>query len=182
LIFGSTPSQTVGPFFEIGLPFADGPLAVAPDSAGAIAIGGVLYDGAGVPVPDALIETWQADDQGRFPDLHGHAGPSARAGFRGFARCPTAEDGSWKIVTVKPGAVDGAGAPHIAMSVFARGLLHRVVTRVYFGDELDANLADPVLTCVPAERRETLLAQPSTDGYRFDIRLQGPGQTVFFAV
>jgi protocatechuate 3,4-dioxygenase alpha subunit len=155
---------------------------VAPDAFRAITIGGIVLDGDAQPVPDALIETWSADREGRFADLYGFGGASAFEGFRGFARAPTDDDGGWEIVTFKPGAVDGAGAPHIAVSVFARGLLHRVVTRIYFADEAQANATDPVLARVPAERRATLIAEPSSDGYRFDIRLQGSGQTVFFAV
>jgi protocatechuate 3,4-dioxygenase alpha subunit len=187
LIFPSTPSQTVGPYFAIALPWAAGPYAVAADTPGAIRITGVVYDGHGDPVPDSLIETWQADPEGRFADLHGHGGESELEGFRGFARCGYEDgDGSYEVVTVKPGRVPGpAGtlqAPHIDVSVFARGLLHRCVTRIYFADEHQANATDPVLRSVPADRRDTLLAQPTDDGYRFDIRLQGPGETVFFAV
>lgn len=186
MIFPSTPSQTVGPFFAIGLPWESGPHAVAPDTPGAIRIGGLVYDGAGGVVPDSLIETWQADSQGRFADLHDAQGESALAGFRGFARSSTDDDGRYEIVTVKPGPVPGPSgrsqAPHLDVSVFARGMLQRCVTRIYFADEAQANAADPVLRQVPAERHETLLAEPTGDGYRFDIRLQGPGETVFFAI
>jgi protocatechuate 3,4-dioxygenase alpha subunit len=187
LIFPSTPSQTVGPYFAIGLLWAEGPYAVAASTPGAIRITGGVYDGNGDPVPDNLIETWQADPDGRFADLRGHGGASELEGFRGFARCGYEDgDGSYEIVTVKPGRVPGpAGglqAPHIDVSVFARGLLHRCVTRIYFADEQEANATDQVLRSVPGERRDTLLAQPTDDGYRFDIRLQGPGETVFFAV
>jgi protocatechuate 3,4-dioxygenase alpha subunit len=186
-MFATTPSQTVGPFFAIGLPWAGGPYAVAEGTLGAIRIAGTVYDGAGEPVPDHLIETWQADPEGRFADLHGHGEPSELEGFRGFARS-AAEDGagSFQIITVKPGPVvgpDGATqAPHIDVSVFARGLLRRCVTRIYFADEPAANDADLVLSRVPADRVQTLLAQPTGDGYRFDIRLQGPGETVFFDI
>jgi protocatechuate 3,4-dioxygenase alpha subunit len=182
LSFPTTPSQTVGPYFSIGLPWPDGPNAVADGTPGAITISGVVYDGGGEPVPDALIETWQADPEGRFADLHGHGGPSGLAGFRGFARCGYEDgDGSYTIRTVKPGAVEGQ-APHIDVSVFARGMLQRCVTRIYFPDDAGANAADPVLASVPAGRRDTLVAERSEGGYRFDIRLQGPGETVFFAV
>jgi protocatechuate 3,4-dioxygenase, alpha subunit len=187
MVFATTPSQTVGPYFAIGLPFEDGPLAVDPDVPGAIRITGTVYDGAGTPIPDSLIETWQADPEGRFADLHGYGGASSVTGFRGFARFGVEDgDGTFEIVTVKPGPLPGSGdavqAPHIDVSVFARGMLHRCVTRIYFPDEPEANAADPVLARVPPERRETLLAQPSDGGYRFDIRIQGPGETVFFAV
>ncbi|HEX4109856.1 MAG TPA: protocatechuate 3,4-dioxygenase subunit alpha [Solirubrobacteraceae bacterium] len=182
-----TPSQTVGPFFAIGLPWPDGPLVVPPDTPGAIRIGGLVLDGAGEPIADALVEAWQADPQGRFADLHGHGGGSSLPGFRGFGRCGAQDgDGSYEIVTVKPGSVAGADglpqAPHIDVSVFARGLLNRCVTRIYFADEDQANAADPVLARVPAPRRATLLAQPVDNGYRFDIRLQGERETVFFEV
>ncbi|HEY2436630.1 MAG TPA: protocatechuate 3,4-dioxygenase subunit alpha [Solirubrobacteraceae bacterium] len=185
--FGGTPSQTVGPFFAIGLPWEAGPIAVPEDTPGAIRITGTVYDGAGEPVPDSLIETWQADPDGRFADLHGHGGPSRLSGFRGFARHGEEDgDGRFEIVTVKPGAVPAPGgghqAPHLDVSVFARGMLHRCVTRIYFADEPEANAADPVLRSVPADRRATLLARPADGGYVFDIRLQGPEETAFFAV
>ena len=171
MIFGTTPSQTVGPYFAIGLPWDDGPNAVHPDTPGAITIGGTVYDGAGDPVPDALIETWQADPDGHLPDMHGRGGP-ARDGFRGFARCGYEDgDGSYEVVTLGP----GGATPWINVSVFARGMLNRVVTRIYF-DEADIPAA------VPAERRGTLIAQPVDGGYRFDIHLQGPNETVFFDV
>jgi protocatechuate 3,4-dioxygenase alpha subunit len=161
---------------------------VAPDAPGAVRIRGTVLDGAGDPVPDFLLETWQADPGGRFADLHGYGGPSAVPGFRGFARYGLEEgDGHYEIVTLKPGPVpgpDGAPeqAPHIDVTLLARGLLNRVVTRIYFPDEAEANAADPVLASVPAARRQTLIAEPAGDGYRFDIRLQGPGETVFFAL
>jgi protocatechuate 3,4-dioxygenase alpha subunit len=187
LIFETTPSQTVGPYFAIGLPWESGPLAVPEDTPGAIRISGTVYDGAGQPVPDALIETWQADPQGHFADLHGYGEPSELPGFRGFARYGEEDgDGQYEILTVKPGPVPGLGdaiqAPHIDVSVFARGMLNRCVTRIYFADEEQANAADPVLSRVPAERRATLVAKAVPGGYRFDIRLQGDGETVFFAV
>jgi len=158
-----TPPQTVGPFFAIGLPWDDGPQVVEPGTEGAIALRGVVLDGAGEPVPDALVETWQAPG----------------AGCRGFGRCPTDVDGRWEIVTRKPAAADGE-APHVAVAVFARGLLHRVPTRIYFGDEPEANDADPLLSTLDPERRATLVAAPEDGGYRFDIHLQGDHETVFF--
>ncbi len=181
----TTPSQTVGPYFAIGLPWMGECDAVDPDTSGRIRIYGTVFDGAGEPVVDHLIETWQADDPGRFADLYAYAGPSQLKGFRGFARCGAEEvDGTYELFTVKPGRVPGRDgslqAPHIDVSVFARGLLHRCVTRIYFEDEADANAEDPVLRSVPAARRESLLARLTGDGYRFDIRLQGQGETVFF--
>lgn len=185
MIFKTTPSQTVGPYFAIGLPWDRGPYAVADGTPGQIRITGVVYDGAGAPVPDAVIETWQADPEGRFADLHGYGEQSRLKGFRGFARHAAEDgDGTFEIVTVKPGPVAGPGgtvqAPHIDVTVMARGMLHRCVTRIYFADEPQANGADPVLAAVPADRRDTLLAQPMGDGYTIDIRLQGLGETVFF--
>jgi protocatechuate 3,4-dioxygenase, alpha subunit len=171
-----TPSQTVGPFFSIGLPWPDGPHVVPAGTPGAVWLRGRVVDGAGEPVPDALIETWQADAAGRY----------GADGFRGFARAATDNDGYFAILTVKPGPVPGPDtstqAPHLAMSVFARGLLNRVVTRVYFSDEEAANATDPVLARVPADARATLIARTNHDGYVFDIRLQGDDETVFFAV
>lgn len=181
---GTTPSQTVGPFFSVGLPWEDGPFVVPEGTRGAIRIRGRVFDGAGEPVPDALVETWQADPDGRFdhPD-----DPRGRvAGFRGFARCPTGADGSWEIVTLKPGRVPGADgaaqAPHLAVSLFARGLLNRVVTRIYFGDEPEANAADPVLALLDPDRRATLVAAPADGGYALDFHLQGARETAFFHV
>jgi protocatechuate 3,4-dioxygenase alpha subunit len=182
----TTPSQTVGPYFAIGLPWKGGPHAIPPDSPGAIRITGTVFDGRGDPVPDHLIETWQADSSGRFADMHGYGGPiTEHNGFRGFARYGVEDgDGTFEIVTIKPGPVPGLGettqAPHVDVSVFARGMLHRCVTRIYFADEADANARDPVLQTVPEQRRSTLLAQPVDDGYGFDIHLQGTHETVFF--
>jgi protocatechuate 3,4-dioxygenase alpha subunit len=134
-----------------------------------------------------VLEIWQADPAGRFADLRGHGGPPALEGFRGFARTGTDEEhGTYELLTVRPGPVpapDGTPqAPHIDVSVFARGMLHRVVTRIYFADEDVANAADPVLASVPDDRRATLLATPTDGGHRFDIHLQGARETVFFAV
>ncbi len=183
---GTTPSQTIGPFFALpdGIPWPDGPEVVGADTGGAVVIGGRLTDGAGEPVSDGVVETWQADEHGRFdhPDDPRQQGTP----FRGFGRSGTDGDGRFWIRTVKPGPLptpDGrTEAPHINVSVLARGLLHRVVTRVYFPDEQQANDADPVLSAVDAERRSTLVAVGETGGYRFDIRLQGDDETVFFAV
>jgi protocatechuate 3,4-dioxygenase alpha subunit len=179
-----TPSQTIGPFFSIGLTWDDGAFVVPEGTDGAFRIRGRVTDGDGEPVPDAVVETWQADPNGRY--RHPDDPQADGGGFRGFARAPTDKQGAFAIHTVKPGPVPGAGgatqAPHLAVSVFARGLLNRVVSRVYFADEADLNAADPVLAGLPADRRATLLAEPADDGYRFDVRLQGEDETVFFAV
>ena len=182
-----TPSQTVGPFFAMRLPWSEGPFVVPEGTAGAITIVGRLYDGAGDVIPDGLIETWQADPDGRFahPDDPRGPVPAGCTAFRGFGRSRTEPDGSFRIVTLKPGPLpfgDGrTEAPHIDVSVFSRGMLDRSVTRIYFPDEAEANAADPVLAAVPADRRSTLIARPVTDGVlRFDVRMQGEAETVFF--
>ena len=185
MTLGTTPSQTVGPFFSIGLSWPDSPFVVPEGSESAFWLRGRVLDGAGEPVPDALVETWQADPEGRFD--HPDDPRGASGGFRGFGRSPTDADGKWAILTLKPGPVpgpDGASqAPHIAVSVLARGLLNRVVTRIYFPDELEANATDPILaTLTDDPARRTLLAHRSEDGYRFDVHLQGPDETLFFAV
>ena len=179
-----TPSQTVGPYLAIGLRWTDGPQVVAPGTSGQVCLRGRVLDAQGELVLDALVETWQADPDGRFDHPDDPRG-AATSGFRGFGRSETV-DGEYAVLTVKPGRVpDGEGglqAPHIDVSVFARGLLDRLVTRIYFDDEEAANEQDPVLSGLPTERRRTLLATPIDDGYRLDIVLQGPDETVFFRV
>jgi protocatechuate 3,4-dioxygenase alpha subunit len=182
-----TPSQTVGPYFAMRLPWDQGPFVVPEGRPGAVTIFGRLLDGAGDPIPDGLIETWQASPEGRFahPDDPRGPVPGGDKDFRGFGRVPTGHDGSFRIVTLKPGPLPfGAGrveAPHINVSVFARGMLDRSVTRIYFPDEAAANAADPVLEAVAADRRGTLIAEPVGEGLlRFDIHMQGPAETVFF--
>lgn len=177
-----TPSQTVGPYFGMALPWPDGPFAAPEGARGAIWIRGQVTDGAGEPVDDALIETWQADPEGHFPSRES----AAATGFRGFARCPTDAQGGFAILTLRPGRVaapeGGLQAPHVDVVVFARGLLKRLVSRLYFADE-PSNDEDPVLSGLADPiRRATLLAQRTGDGYRFDIRLQGERETVFFDV
>ena len=181
-----TPSQTVGPFHHIELPYGDGHLV--PDSTpGVRHITGTVFDGVGAPVGDALVETWQADPSGRYHDPADDRDLPLLEGFTGFGRVATAADGSYDLWTLTPGPVPGPDgttqAPHLLVSVFARGLLDRVVTRMYFPDEADANAADPVLALVtdPA-RRATLVARDEGGALRFDIHLQGERETVFFAV
>jgi protocatechuate 3,4-dioxygenase alpha subunit len=182
---GTTPSATVGPYLAIGLTWPDGEWAVAEGTPGGFWLRGRVFDGAGEVVPDAMVETWQADPDGRFASPEDPRGPSRHPGFRGFARAQTL-GGEFAVFTVRPGRVpDGEGglqAPHLDVSVFARGLLDRVVTRVYLADEAGANAEDPVLSALPEDRRATLLATPDGDGYRFDVHLQGDRETVFFAV
>jgi protocatechuate 3,4-dioxygenase alpha subunit len=185
----TTPSQTVGPFFQFLIRPGE-ERAVPPGQAGAIRLEGRLTDGEGAPVPDAMLELWQADAGGRYPHPDDPRSGECDPGFTGFARAGTDADGRFSFVTVKPGAVPavaghGDQAPHLAMSVFARGLLDRVVTRVYFSDDEALLSSDPVLALVDVDRRSSLIAvadvtDPSC--YRFDVRLQGDGETVFFEV
>ena len=182
-----TPSQTVGPYLAIGLHWPDGPFVVPQGTPGAVWLRGRVLDGDGRPVTDALVETWQADPAGRFdhPDDPRGAAPPSVPGFRAFGRSETLT-GEYAVLTVKPGRLpDGEGglqAPHVDVSVFARGLLDRVVTRLCFADETRANAEDPVLKALPEDARRTLLAEPTADGYRLDIVLQGSGETTFFRV
>src|SRR5712691_2586082 len=174
-----TPSQTVGPFFGVGLPFEKGEQIAAPGSAVVIRIEGQVLDGNGEPVPDALLEIWQPDDRGRYRKV-------ADGETTGFGRCRTDSKGAFHFMTVKPGAVpapDGrAQAPHLNVTVFARGLLRHLVTRMYFPDETAANATDPALNLVEPARRETLIAKNCGGVLHFDIRLQGERETAFFAI
>jgi protocatechuate 3,4-dioxygenase, alpha subunit len=175
-MLGSTPSQTVGPFFAFGLPFDGGERLVKDDG---IWISGAVYDGAGEPVVDALVEIWQANRHGRYrhPEDTREELP-LEDGFDGFGRCATDENGEFRFYTVKPGAA-APHAPHINVIVLARGLLQHLFTRIYFPDEEAANAADPLLSSIedPA-MRATLIAHD----LRFDIHLQGERQTVFLDV
>jgi protocatechuate 3,4-dioxygenase alpha subunit len=187
LRLGTTPSATVGPYLAIGLTWPDGVWAAAEGTAGGFWIRGRVFDGAGDLVPDAMIETWQADPDGRFDTPEDPRGASEYPGFRGFARSHTADPpGEFAVFTLKPGRVpDGEGglqAPHLDVSVFARGMLDRVVTRIYFADEEQANAEDAVLRTLTEEQRRTLIATPAADGYTLDLHLQGEHETVFFAV
>jgi protocatechuate 3,4-dioxygenase, alpha subunit len=183
---GVTPWQTVGPFFHYALPYDCGSLVAGGSRDGVLTLHGHVYDGNGDPLPDALVEVWQADESGSFVSTPGIFEPPAPDGFRGFGRCDTDVDGHYTFSTVKPAGVpteDGAEqAPHIAMSVFARGMVRRAVTRVYFDDETEANAGDPLLSCVEASRSATLVATTDEGGYRFDVRLQGADETVFLDV
>jgi protocatechuate 3,4-dioxygenase alpha subunit len=181
-----TPSQTIGPYFAVGLPWTEGPYVVPPGTLGGFWIRGRILDGNADPVPDAMVETWQADPEGRFHSGAGRSG--AVPGFRGFGRASVSPEGEYGIFTVKPGHVSAerraTEAPHVDAFVFARGLLKQVVTRIYFPDEESANDLDPVLGSLTdnPDARATLIAIVSDDGYRFDVRLQGDRETVFFEV
>jgi len=185
-----TSSQTVGPFFAPALLREDARRNVLtrPDTVGErIRIEGRVLDGDGVPVPDALVEIWQANAQGRYNHAADQGAAQLDSSFLGFGRSGTAEDGSYWFETVKPGLVPFDGermqAPHICATVFSRGLLNHLVTRLYFEDE-PVNALDPVLQCVPNDRRATLLARREARDkvvvYRFDIVLQGADETAFF--
>jgi protocatechuate 3,4-dioxygenase alpha subunit len=179
---GTTPSQTVGPFLSIALPWEDGPTMVVDGHPGTIVIAGRVTDGEAAPVPDALVELWQADPDGRFPHPDDPRGAVTFEGFRPFGRCPTGPDGEFEFRTLKPGRVDDEQAPHIDVTVFARGLLKHLVTRLYFPDESKANAADPTLQSLGEDERQRLVAAAEPGRLRFDIRLQGEGETPFFAV
>ena len=194
-----TPSQTIGPFFGFGLvpdqygfagtAIGSGTMVTDQASGQRIRIVGRVLDGAGDVIPDALIEIWQVDATGRC-DGFTNEPPSdpSDAPFTGFGRVGTGAraDGRFEFETVKPGSVDGLQAPHLQVTLFMRGLLRHVVTRIYFADEHEANLRDPVLSAVPLGRRDTLIARcndsHSIRTYSFDIHMQGERETVFFDV
>jgi protocatechuate 3,4-dioxygenase, alpha subunit len=192
-----TPSQTVGPYFAYGLTsngrydwndaFSNN-LVTADTSGERVRVEGRVFDGDGQPVPDCMLEIWQADAQGRFADPQDkRALPNSS--FKGFGRCGTDANGGYAFDTIKPGTVpdpDGKPqAPHLLLAIFARGMLLQNYSRIYFGGE-PANATDPVLALVPIDRRATLIAQQANCNgnavYRFDIHLQGDNETVFFDV
>jgi len=170
-----TPGQTVGPFFHYALPYDGDRDLVAPGTPGAVRLHGTVSDGDGAPVPDALVEIWQAGPDGR---VVARSGSLRRDGhtFTGFGRSSTDREGAYTFTTLAPGAVDG-GLPFFAVTVFARGLLNRLFTRAYL--PLAAGATDPLLASVPADRRSTLVCTADTHGFVFDIRLMGDGETVF---
>ena len=184
---GPTPSQTIGPFFHDALLCEDRSELVPPDHPGAVRIEGAVYDGAGEPVTDAMVEIWQANESGRYNDPEDDPEESSQGSgaFSGFGRSGTDAGGEFSFVTFKPGPVPGPDrslqAPHVMVSVFARGLLKRLVTRIYFPDEEAANSSDPVLSSIEEPGlRGTLVARDEGERLRFDIHLQGQNQTVFF--
>lgn len=210
-IFGQTPSQTVGPFFHYGLPWKGGADLVGKSDMGArpdlfdeahwvlnlssptgtpagevIELSGRVTDGAGAPVPDAMIEIWQANAAGRYRSLDDPRDQvPLDPHFVGFGRSSCDIDGVFRFRTVMPGRVPGPDgtlqAPHLAVSVFGRGIIKRLATRIYF-EGTDGIEDDPILSLVPADRQDTLLAKRQSEGWRWDIVLQGAGETVFFAL
>lgn len=174
-----TAGQTVGPFFGYGLPYDGGPEVVHPYSPGAILLEGTVYDGAGDPIPDSLVEIWQADSDGRIPEAGGSLHRDHHT-FTGFGRAATSADGHYEFWTREPGAVDGR-APFIAVILFARGLLDKLHTRIYLpGGE--ALAADPFLSSLSESERATLVATRTPEGnLHHDFHLQGEKETVFLA-
>jgi protocatechuate 3,4-dioxygenase alpha subunit len=174
-----TPGQTVGPFYGYALPYAGGNDLVPPGRPDAIRLHGRVLDGHGEPVPDAMLEIWQADADGRVPR---EAGSLRRDGFTftGWGRTSTDNTGEYSFTTVRPGATGEGAAPFFALTVFARGLLNRLFTRAYLPDH-PALATDALLGSLPTDRRETLVARPAADGLIFDVRLQGEQETVFLS-
>jgi protocatechuate 3,4-dioxygenase alpha subunit len=185
-----TPSQTVGPFFHLGFfgPRSLGALAGPGAKGKRVQIVCRVFDGDGVPLPDAMLEVWQANADGKYRHPDDKQGKPLDPAFNGFGRFPTSGDGSCVFETVRPGSVPGGNnsmqAPHLNISIFARGLLKRAATRLYFLDD-PANMEDPVLALVPEKRRSTLLAHPDfgdSSVWCFDIYLSGERETVFFDI
>lgn len=171
-----TPGQTVGPFFHYALPYADGPRLAPPSFPHPIRLHGTVYDGAGTPVPDALLEIRQADASGHLPRSEGSLRRDSR--FTGWGRAATDAAGRYAFTTVEPASVRDGAAAYFGVVVFARGLLDRLFSRIYVpGPATDS---DPLLSGLHEERRDTLIAVRDSDGdLRHDIRLQGERETVF---
>ncbi|WP_353945898.1 protocatechuate 3,4-dioxygenase subunit alpha [Streptomyces sp. HUAS MG91] len=183
-----TPSHTVGPFYGYALPFPGGPDIAPVGHPDTITLQGYVRDGEGNALPDAFLELWGPDPEGNLPQVDGSirrdpatGGYVGRNGveFTGWGRVQTDANGHWYARTLRPGA-RGGNAPYLSVCVFARGLLVHLFTRIYFPADEAALAADPLLARLPRERRDTLIARPQADGtYRFDVRLQGEGETVF---
>jgi protocatechuate 3,4-dioxygenase alpha subunit len=180
-----TGGQTVGPFFAFGLDYPKKHEVVFPHSPGAIVLGGTVFDGAGNPIPDAVVEIWSADEDGSIPRAHGAFRRDDHS-FTGFGRAATTDVGRYEFWTRNPGPVDG-GAPFYSVVVFARGLPDKLVTRVYLPEHEDLLAADPLLSSLDEDERATLIATrlPGVDGrlgnLHHDIHLQGEKETVFLA-
>jgi protocatechuate 3,4-dioxygenase alpha subunit len=183
----ATPSQTVGPFYSIGFSWLErADLTQGIDAGARVTICGCVLDGDNKPVPDCVLEIWQADTNGRYAHLEDAPELLAPNQFWGFGRVPVNDGGEFSFDTIQPGSVTGTGgakhAPHLVVSIFMRGLLRRLVTRIYFPDE-PLNDSDAVLARVPASRRGTLIATRDSNNKRtlqWDVHLQGEHETVFF--
>jgi protocatechuate 3,4-dioxygenase, alpha subunit len=182
----ATTSQTVGPFFNLGLHWLNRE-DLAGDGVGGdrVTIKGRVIDGDGIGVPDALLEIWQANSHGKYAHPDDNQDKPLEAGFNGFGRIPTNKDGSFHFATIKPGSVPGpdgkSQAPHLVVSIFMRGLLKRLTTRMYFPED-SRNASDPILNLVAPERRRTLIAKSAGGALEWNVHLQGPNETVFFDV
>lgn len=185
----ATTSQTVGPFFSIGLTRMEKVNLAGPGLSGErVTIVGRVLDGDGKPVPDAMLEIWQANSHGKYAHPEDEQKKPMDPGFQGYGRIPVDQGGRFQFTTIKPGKVPGPDgaiqAPHIAVSVFMRGLLRRLITRIYFPEEA-ANAGDFVLRLVEPERQATLIARKNANEagtLEWDVILQGPGETVFFDI
>jgi protocatechuate 3,4-dioxygenase alpha subunit len=184
--YPQTPQQTIGPYFSIGTDALNTNRLAGPSVAGEpLVIRGRILDGNGNPVPDALIETWQADAQGTYPHPQDARPHLVEPAFRGWTRIPTDDQGRFELTTIQPGPVPGPGgvlqAPHIAVFLHVRGLLYPLLTRMYFPEE-PANETDPILQLVPADRRSTLILRKTASGntLEWQVVLQGEGETAFF--
>lgn len=176
-----TPGQTIGPFYGYALPFEKGGELVNQAHPAAVRLHGVVYDGNGEVIPDSMLEIWQADENGTVVSRDGSL---VRDGytFTGFGRVPVDNVGHYTFTTVNPGPTEEGKAPFIMLTVFARGLLNRLFTRIYLPEDTEALANDPLLTSLPEDRRKTLIATREADGsLRFDIRLQGEDETVFLS-
>jgi len=182
-----TPSQTVGPYLHLGLTWLNlDDLAKSAAVSDRIVVSGRITDGDGKPIPDAMLEIWQANGAGKYAHAEDKQDKPIDKNFAGYGRIPTDKDGNFRFITVKPGRVPGLDnslqAPHITVALFMRGVLRHLYTRIYFSDET-SNVADPVLGLIEdAARRNTLVAQlvPGKAEYRWNIAMQGTGETVFF--
>ena len=181
----ASTSQTIGPYLRIGLEWMQiEDLAPKGVSGERVSIRGRVLDADGKPVNDAAVEIWQANSHGRYASPEDKQDRPLEAAFRGYGRSLTDDDGAFRFNTIKPGRVPGLGgkpqAPHLNVTIFMRGLLKQLQTRMYFADD-PANVEDPILALVPAERRQTLIARRASDGkLEWNIVLQGRNETVFF--
>lgn len=183
----ATTSQTVGPYFKIGLQWLNRDNLVGEGVSGErVTIQGRVFDGDGTPVPDAILEIWQANAHGKYDHPEDTQNKPLEPGFKGYGRVPVTAEGVFRFATIKPGPVPDPNrkeqAPHLVVSVFMRGVLRRLVTRIYFPDE-PRNAADLILNLVEPARRPTLIAKKTAGGpgtLEWNVVLQGPNETVFF--